>query len=189
MGYRLSKIYTKTGDNKTTATATNQRLTKDHPKIILNGQLDELNSWLGVIRSTLTVNQKKVDSLLLNIQNQLFDFGGEITLPSYQKINQESVSYLEDAIDEINQLLSPLKEFILPGGNQSASFCHLTRAVARKAECSLITLSRSESLNQYLFSYLNRLSDLLFVIARYLNLLEQTEEVYWKSKKLIDKNS
>lgn len=186
MGFRLSKIYTKTGDKKITKTATNQEVFKDHPKITLNGELDELNSYIGVIRSFLDQNQKKIDDILLDVQHQLFDFGGEITFPQYQKINEHSVLFLEKHIDEINENLPPLKEFILPGGTKSASFCHLARTVCRRVERYLVTLSRTEKLSECLFSYINRLSDLLFVIARFLNLSDKNniQEIYWKSERL-----
>ncbi|TNF70007.1 MAG: cob(I)yrinic acid a,c-diamide adenosyltransferase [Gammaproteobacteria bacterium] len=181
MGYRLSKLYTKTGDKKKTKTATNQVLIKDHPKITLNGELDELNSWLGLIQSFLQSDQKIVCDLLLTLQHQLFDFGGEITLPEYQKITQETINYIENKIDQFNDQLPPLKEFILPGGNQAASFCHIARAVSRRCERHLVSLSRYEKLSEYLLIYLNRLSDLLFVLARYLNVSKDQPEIYWQS--------
>ncbi|MCF6807386.1 cob(I)yrinic acid a,c-diamide adenosyltransferase [Thiotrichales bacterium 19S9-12] len=188
MGFRLSKIYTKTGDKKYTSTATNQRLLKDHPKIILSGQLDELNCTVGLIVSFLTNEQVDEKELLLDIQHQLFDFGAQITLPEYEKISEASVSFLEAHIDKINASLPNLKEFILPGGNQAASFCHLARSKARSCECSVITLSRYEVLNEVLFSYINRLSDLLFVLARLLNISQGSAETYWKSRRLENSN-
>ncbi|MCF6765254.1 cob(I)yrinic acid a,c-diamide adenosyltransferase [Thiotrichales bacterium 19S3-7] len=185
MGQRLSKIYTKTGDKKQTKTATNQVLIKDHPKIILNGELDELNSCLGLVRSFLQNDIALFDEILQTLQHQLFDFGGEITLPTYPKITSKAIAYLEDNIDKINAKLPPLKEFILPGGNQCASFCHLARAVARRCERHLISLSRTEKLSEYLLIYINRLSDLLFVLARYLNVSANSQEIYWNSQKLL----
>jgi len=178
---RLTRIYTRTGDDGTTGLADGQRVHKDSARIDAIGELDELNSQLGVVRALL-VPGDPLDSRLAQIQHRLFDLGGELALPG-QAVTQASwVERLEHWLDELNGELPSLREFVLPGGNLPAAQCHLARAVCRRAERALLRLSRAESVNSASLKYLNRLSDLLFVIARVLARRDGGQEVYWQKE-------
>jgi cob(I)alamin adenosyltransferase len=179
MGHRLTKIYTKTGDAGQTGLATGDRVAKDHLRIVCGGDVDEVNSCLGFLRtqSPLTAD---IDQALLRIQHQLFDLGAELTMPAYIAVKAEWITQLENEMDDLNLHLPPLKEFILPGGNASAAAAHIARSVCRRAERSLVSLHQAENLNPLLLMYLNRLSDWLFVCARQLARLEGGQEVLWK---------
>jgi cob(I)alamin adenosyltransferase len=177
MGHRLSKIYTRTGDDGTTGLADGSRVPKDHQRIEVLGCLDELNSVIGLI-----IAQAEPDppQQLALIQNRLFDLGAELAIPGAERTRAEDVAYLEAALDDYNADLPPLREFILPGGSSAATFCHLARALCRRTERRLVTLAREEQLNPQTQRYINRLSDFLFVLARVLARRNGGEEVFWE---------
>lgn len=177
--YRLTKIYTRKGDKGLTHFG-GKRLPKDDLHIEIIGTLDELNSMIGFARTFATKNEE-IESLLHRIQNQLFDFGGELHAPQHQKITAESVKELENYLDKWNNTLPPLKEFLLPGGNSKAAALHVARAVCRRAERNLVHLHHQDNLqNPQMLCYLNRLSDLLFVVARLSALETHPEEKLWE---------
>lgn len=192
MGHRLSKIYTRTGDGGTTGLGDGSRTDKDAPRLEAIGNVDELNSTIALILaaepktdqehmiSSQVRTWKRVETCLLDIQHKLFNLGGELSLPGHQLIYDGDVDFLEAWLDELNADLAPLKEFILPGGGQAAAACHLARAVCRRAERSVVTLARHSEVNEPLRRFLNRLSDLLFVIARVIALEIGAGEVYWR---------
>lgn len=177
MGNRLTKIYTRTGDAGETGMADGSRIAKDDLLIHVQGDVDELNSLLGVLASHLRDNQ--LDAIL-EIQHILFDVGGEISL-GQAIVKQTSVDNLEQQVDSFNEKIEPLKEFILPGGNEAGALCHLARTVCRRVERNLVSLSRERDLNSISLSYINRLSDFLFVFSRVLN---DKEEIYWQSDRM-----
>jgi len=177
MGNRLTKIYTRSGDDGATGTASGERIAKDDVLIQAQGDLDELNSLLGVL--AVHLDGESLDTVR-EIQHRLFDIGGEISLGRYT-LTDACVQTLEQWIDDTNEELPPLKEFILPGGNEAGACCHLARAVCRRAERSLVALHRKQSLNPASLAYVNRLSDVLFVFARVLN---EGDEIYWQSHRL-----
>nr|VFJ74219.1 MAG: ATP:cob(I)alamin adenosyltransferase [Candidatus Kentron sp. FW] len=177
MGNRLSKIYTRTGDKGTTGLADGSRVDKDDQRMQAIGEIDELNSLIGVL---LTKNvPDKIRNALDTVQHALFDLGGELAIPGSTVITSEYVAALEQALDDFNRELPPLKEFILPGGGPAAAACHVARAVCRRSERCLVTLVKQGTINSEGCRYLNRLSDLLFVFARVLARNEDGE-VYWK---------
>ena len=182
MGNRLTKLYTKTGDDGTTGLGDGSRTTKDSARIEAVGTIDELNSWVGLLLAELPANEPLIEPLT-DIQHRLFDLGGELAVPGFQLIRAEMVSDLELLCDQLNEELPPLKEFILPGGSKSAGLCHMARAVARRAERIIVTLSTEEAVSDDLRRYINRLSDVLFVVARQLARREGGQEVFWKSKR------
>lgn len=181
MGNRLTKIYTRTGDKGTTGLGDGTRVDKDHPRVEAFGTVDELNSLLGLVLSR--TDSKDIRAILTDVQHDLFDLGGELCLPDTKMITSAHVTKLEKALDRLNRTLPPLKEFILPGGGQAASTCHVARAVCRRAERRLVTLTRNQPLNDQPLVYLNRLSDLLFVIARALARQEGKGEVLWSRER------
>lgn len=176
MGHRLSRIYTRTGDDGTTGLADGSRVPKDSPRVEALGTVDELNSWVGAI----LVHELPTDvsSLLVTVQHALFDIGGELAIPEAVMVTEGYVARLERALDEHNARLPPLKEFILPGGGPASVAAHVARSVCRRAERRLYTLSREAPINPHALTYLNRLSDLLFVLARSLAIGDRGE-VYW----------
>lgn len=178
MGNRLTKIYTRTGDDGTTGLGDGVRVDKDSPRIELIGDVDELNSLVGLLISKGL--PEDIAQLLTGIQHALFDLGGELSMPGQAFVNDRYVEQLEQAIDRYNAALPVLKEFILPGGNEAACVCHLARAVCRRAERHLVGLARIEAVSPGAKRYLNRLSDLLFVLARTLARQHGGQEVYWK---------
>ena len=182
MGNRLTKLYTKTGDDGTTGLGDGSRTTKDSARVEAVGTVDELNSWVGLLLAELQANEPLIEPLT-DIQHRLFDLGGELAVPGFQLIRAEMVSDLEVLCDRLNEELPPLKEFILPGGSKSAGLCHMARAVARRAERIIVTLSTEETVGDDLKRYINRLSDVLFVMARQLARREGGQEVFWKSKR------
>jgi cob(I)alamin adenosyltransferase len=182
MGNRLTKLYTKTGDDGTTGLGDGSRTTKDSARIEAVGTIDELNSWIGLLLAELPADEQLIEPLT-DIQHRLFDLGGELAVPGFQLIQAEMVSDLEALCDQLNEELSPLKEFILPGGSKSAGLCHMARAVARRAERIIVTLSKEETVGDDLKRYINRLSDVLFVMARQLARRDGGQEVFWKSKR------
>ncbi len=167
MGNRLSKITTRTGDDGTTGLADNTRVGKDHPRVETMGEVDELNSHIGLLLAEALPEDMR--ALLTHIQQHLFNFGGELAMPGFSGITEDKVSLLDEAIAHYNAGLAPLKEFVLPGGTRAAALAHVCRTVCRRAERRLVSLNKSESVPPLLMQYLNRLSDLLFVLARVLN--------------------
>ena len=181
MGNRLSKIYTRTGDDGTTGLGDGTRVAKDDARVEAYGTLDELNSVLGVLLAEPL--PKDVTEALQPIQHELFDLGSEFCLPGYKAITAEHVRRLENMLDKFNEPLPPLKEFILPGGSRAAAFCHLARTVCRRAERRAWTLHKQYPQNPESIKYLNRLSDLLFVLARMIVRHDRGSEVLWKHER------
>ena len=181
MGHRLSKIYTRTGDDGTTGLGDGTRVSKDSPRVEAYGTVDELNSVIGLLL-THTLPEE-IHECLVGVQHRLFDLGGELCLPGHTAIKQHHVNELEQVLDDLNANLSPLKDFILPGGSGAAAVCHVARTVCRRAERRIISLSKQEQISELIVQYLNRLSDLLFVIARTLNVQAGRQDVLWRSEK------
>jgi cob(I)alamin adenosyltransferase len=179
MGNRLSKIYTRTGDQGTTGLGDGTRVPKTHDRIEAYGAVDEANSAIGMILAIAGLPQS-VASILTRIQHELFDLGGELAVPGHRVITSGQVSALEQDLDQLNEPLPPLKEFILPGGGPATAACHLARTIARRAERRVWSLAALETVAPEVPQYLNRLSDLLFVIARVLVRHERGEEVLWR---------
>lgn len=182
MGNRLSKIYTRTGDDGTTGLGDGVRVAKDDIRIEAFGTVDEANSTIGMV---LAVNNIPDDirACLVEVQHELFDLGGELSMPGYRAIHQKHVDRLEHALDEFNDTLPPLKEFILPGGGVAAAACHLARTITRRAERRVWTLAKREDVPAEIPMYLNRLSDLLFVMSRLLARHEGGSEVLWRHER------
>ena len=179
MGNRLSKIYTRTGDDGSTGLGDGSRVPKDSLRVEAYGTVDELNSAVGVLLAVPKL-PPDVTACLIEVQHELFDMGGELCIPGHLAITAEQVVRLERTLDGFNDALPPLKEFILPGGGPASAACHLARTVARRAERRVCTLARSEKVSPEVAKYLNRLSDLLFVIARVLARHERGAEVLWR---------
>jgi cob(I)alamin adenosyltransferase len=176
---RLSKIYTKTGDKGTTGLGDGSRVAKDSLRVIAMGDVDELNSIIGIIQTEAL--QPNIHAVLGAIQHDLFDLGGELCMPGHAMIKAERVAALETQLDAWNETLSPLKEFILPGGSRAAAYCHLARTVCRRAERTMTTLNNEENLTEISLQYINRLSDLLFVLCRILNKDTGVPDVLWNN--------
>ena len=179
MGNRLSKIYTRTGDDGTTGLGDGSRVPKDDPRVEAYGCVDECNSAIGMVLAIAGI-PVDVRELLTGVQHELFDLGGELCIPGHRAIEPQHVRALEQALDRFNDRLPPLKEFILPGGGAAAAACHLARAICRRAERRACTLARADRVAPEPLQYLNRLSDLLFVLARALARHESGSEVLWK---------
>lgn len=179
MGHRLSKIYTRTGDDGTTGLGDGSRVPKDGLRVEAYGTVDELNSFIGLLRTELAETHGQ-QVVLGVVQHELFDLGGELCIPGYEIIRQAGIDRLEQAIDTLNEHLPPLKDFILPGGNRAASLAHVARTVCRRAERRVQTLSREETISPLGLKYLNRLSDYLFVLARTLAREHGGREVLWQ---------
>src|SRR5210317_1089807 len=177
MGNRLSKIYTRTGDKGTTGLGDGSRVDKDSLRVEAYGTVDELNSALGLVLCADLPDE--VRACLTRAQHELFDLGGELCMPGTTLIPDNYVEGLEQALDGFNDDLPPLKDFILPGGSEAAARCHMARTIARRAERRVISLAHNETVNEATIRYLNRLSDLLFVIARVLARREGGTEVIW----------
>jgi len=182
MGHRLSKIYTRTGDNGTTGLGDGTRVAKDHPRVEAFGTVDELNSAIGTVLAYEL--PESVMECFNKVQHNLFDLGGELCVPGHTIISEADVTYLETILDEFNKDLPNLKEFILPSGGLATSHCHLARTICRRAERRCWTFNDSGSVNTYALAYLNRLSDLLFVVCRVLARFENGTEVLWQPKKV-----
>jgi cob(I)alamin adenosyltransferase len=178
MGHRLSKIYTRTGDAGDTGLGDGSRVAKDCLRVEAYGTTDELNSIIGMVLAHAI--PPPVSECLENIQHDLFDLGGELSVPGYNKITPDYSTRLETQLDGFNAELPMLKEFILPAGGHATSACHLARSVCRRAERRVVSLKREEDINPAILTYLNRLSDLLFVIARVLARHEHGNEVLWQ---------
>lgn len=181
MGNRLSKIYTKTGDDGTTGLGDGTRVDKDDPRVEAYGTVDELNSVVGLtLAEPLT---PEIGACLLRVQHELLDLGGELCIPGHRAISAEQVTRLEKELDGFNAGLPALKEFILPGGSRAAAACHLARTVCRRAERRVWSLHRESPLNPEALRYLNRLSDLLFVLARVIARHDRGTEVLWQHER------
>lgn len=187
MGYRLSKIYTRTGDAGETGLADGRRVPKDHPRVEAMGEVDALNSQLGLLLAELAEQEgawpglTELYEVLAPCQHRLFDLGGELAMPVYQALGQAEVQRLEAAIDRWNEELGPLKNFILPGGSRLVAQAHICRSLARSAERRCQQLNALEPLDGVGLAYLNRLSDLLFVAARLIARRQQINEVLWQA--------
>ena len=186
MSNRLTQIATRTGDDGTTGLGDGTRVPKSHARIAALGDVDELNSWLGVVLAEPLPDD--VRELLVVIQHELFNLGGELSIPGFELLKPEAVARLDEALAHYNAGLPRLKEFILPAGTRSAALAHVGRTVARRAERSVVALAEHEGVRAEARQYLNRLSDLLFVLARVLNRANLDglggDDVYWKSEKL-----
>ena len=179
MGHRLSKIYTRTGDDGTTGLGNGERVDKADPRVEAFGNVDETNSALGLLLAESDV-PAAIRASLERIQHELFEVGAELSLPGYRCITADHVSQLERELDELNGELPPLAEFVLPGGTRAAATCHLARTICRRAERSAWSVDKLTALNPELLRYLNRLSDLLFVIARSLARRNGGRETLWR---------
>ena len=184
MGKRLSKIYTKTGDAGQTGLGDGSRIEKTHPRIGAIGTIDELNSAIGMTIEEMIAEESlelaPVSKMLRDLQHRIFDLGGELSIPGFTIIKPEHVAKVENYLDELNEELKPLENFILPGGSRLIAACHMARAICRRAERETIALSQTEKVNEESLKFLNRLSDLLFVTARSAAAKSRTEEVLWR---------
>jgi cob(I)alamin adenosyltransferase len=182
MGNRLSAIATRTGDNGTTGLGNNQRVSKNSLRVHAMGEVDELNSHIGVLLcEDMPV---AVRDLLVEVQHQLFNLGGELSIPGFELLKAEALLVLDQALEDHNESLPKLQEFILPAGTRAAALAHVCRTVARRAERHVVALGQEEALNETPRQYLNRLSDLMFVLARVLNRMNGGDDVYWKSERM-----
>ncbi len=186
MANRLSQIATRTGDDGTTGLGDGTRVPKSHGRIGAMGDVDELNSHIGVLLAEPLPDD--VRDLLVTIQHELFNLGGELSIPGFTLLKDDAVAALDDALARYNETLPRLQEFILPAGTRSASLAHVARAVARRAERAVVTLAATEAINNAPRLFLNRLSDLMFVLARVLNRANLDglggDDVYWHSARL-----
>lgn len=179
MGYRLSKIYTKTGDDGSTGLADGSRIAKNAQRVDAMGSADELNCHIGLLIEELSPEDDLVPTLK-RIQHHLFDLGGEFAIPGSQVIGDTHITWLEQTLDHHNAGLPALKNFILPGGSKATAQCHMARAVCRRAERVVVALGHEDSINSASRHYLNRLSDLLFVMARVLARRDGAQEILWE---------
>jgi cob(I)alamin adenosyltransferase len=186
MGQRLTQIATRTGDGGTTGLGDNSRVSKNSLRVHAMGEVDELNSHIGVL--LCEAMPESVRSVLVEVQHQLFNLGGELSIPGFELLKPEAVMALDQALAQYNENLPQLQEFILPAGNRAASMAHVCRTVARRAERAVVALGNEEALKDAPRQYLNRLSDLMFVLARVLNRHRTDgtvgDDVYWKSERL-----
>ena len=186
MGNRLTQIATRTGDNGTTGLGDNQRVSKNSLRVHAMGDVDELNSNLGVLLCEPMPDE--VRALLVEIQHQLFNLGGELSIPGFELLKPEAVLALDEALATYNEQLPRLQEFILPAGTRGAALAHVCRTVARRAERAVVALGNEEALKETPRQYLNRLSDLMFVLARVLNRHRSDgtvgDDVYWRSERM-----
>ncbi|TWO71053.1 cob(I)yrinic acid a,c-diamide adenosyltransferase [Caenimonas sedimenti] len=182
MGKRLTQIATRTGDDGTTGLGDNTRVPKDSLRVHAMGEVDELNSHIGLL--LCEEMPPEVRTLLVTIQHELFNLGGELSIPGFELLKSDAVAALDEALATHNAELPKLQEFILPAGNRAASQAHVCRTVARRAERALVALGQGETLREAPRQYLNRLSDLMFVLARVLNRTHGGDDVYWKSERL-----
>ncbi|ATS50618.1 cob(I)yrinic acid a,c-diamide adenosyltransferase [Xanthomonas citri pv. fuscans CFBP 6996] len=179
MGNRLSRIYTRTGDDGSTGLGDGSRTGKDALRVNAYGTVDEANSAIGVLLAAPGVPEP-IAALLTTVQHQLFDLGGELCIPGHAAIDATDIQALETQLDAFNQTLPALQEFILPAGGEAAARCHLARTIVRRAERETVALSRQEAVRSEAIGYLNRLSDLLFVLARVLARADGQQEVLWR---------
>jgi cob(I)alamin adenosyltransferase len=181
MGNRLSAIATRTGDDGTTGLGDGSRVRKDALRVQAMGDVDELNSTIGLLLTEVLPDEVGAD--LFEIQHDLFDLGGELSIPGFTLLKIEQVARLDERLAYYNEPLPPLKEFILPGGSRTAALAHVARTVCRRAERSVVTLAIDENINDAVKHYLNRLSDLLFVLSRTLNRVGGGNDVLWRSQR------
>ena len=181
MGNRLSKIYTRTGDDGTTGLGDGTRVSKDSARVTAYGTVDELNSAIGIVIAQEI--PEALRELLTEVQHELFDLGGELCIPGSAAIHDSDIARLERRLDSYNDELPPLKDFILPGGGAAAANCHLARTICRRAERDAVTLSHHDAVRPEAIRYLNRLSDLLFVLARVLARASGHGEVLWRHER------
>jgi cob(I)alamin adenosyltransferase len=179
LGNRLSKIYTRTGDKGTTSLGDGTRVAKDGLRIAAIGDVDELNSMIGILQTESM--EANIHAVLEDIQHDLFDIGGELCMPGHAMIKPERVTALETQLDAWNDTLEPLKEFILPGGGSAAAYCHLARTICRRTERQMNSLNSHEKITEISLQYINRLSDLLFVLCRILNKNAGVPDVHWNN--------
>lgn len=182
MGNRLSQIATRTGDAGTTGLGNNQRVSKNSLRVHAMGEVDELNSNIGVL--LCEDMPQGVRDILVEIQHQLFNLGGELSIPGFELLKDEAVQALDTALETYNAQLPKLEEFILPAGTRGAALSHVCRTVARRAERAVVALGNEEAIGDAPRQYLNRLSDLMFVLARVLNRMHGGDDVYWKSERM-----
>ena len=182
MSNRLTQIATRTGDNGTTGLGDNTRVSKDSLRVHAMGDVDELNSNIGVL--LCEEMPPDVRELLVEVQHQLFNLGGELSIPGFELLKAEAVALLDVALEKYNATLPRLAEFILPAGSRAASIAHVCRTVARRAERAVVALGAVEPMKDAPRQYLNRLSDLLFVLSRVLNRMNGGDDVYWKSERM-----
>ncbi|GAB3192389.1 cob(I)yrinic acid a,c-diamide adenosyltransferase [Hydrogenophaga aquatica] len=182
MGNRLSQIATRTGDAGTTGLGNNQRVSKNSLRVHAMGDVDELNSHIGLLLCEEL--PADVRELLVEIQHQLFNLGGELSIPGFELLKPEAVLALDEALATHNERLPRLQEFILPAGTRAAAQAHVCRTVARRAERAVVALGNEEAIHEAPRQYLNRLSDLMFVLARVLNRMNGGDDVYWKSERM-----
>ena len=182
MGNRLTQIATRTGDDGTTGLGDNTRVSKHSPRPHAMGDVDELNSHIGLLLCEPL--PADVRDLLVEVQHQLFNLGGELSIPGFELLKPDAVLQLDEALAHYNAALPRLQEFILPAGTRAAAQAHVCRTVARRAERQVVALGQAEPLRDAPRQYLNRLSDLLFVLARVLNRMDGGDDVYWKSERL-----
>ena len=182
MANRLTQIATRTGDDGTTGLGDNRRVSKNSLRVHAMGEVDELNSQIGVLLSEdMPV---AVRHLLVEVQHQLFNLGGELSIPGFELLKADALLLLDNALAEHNAALPKLQEFILPAGSRAAALAHVCRTVARRAERAVVALGAEEALNPTPRQYLNRLSDLMFVLSRVLNRMHGGDDVYWKSERM-----
>ena len=181
MGNRLSKIYTRTGDDGSTGLGDGTRVAKDSLRVEAYGTVDEANSCIGLVMASDV--PEDIRTLLTAVQHQMFDLGGELCIPGHAAIDDDDVERLEQHLDRYNDDLPPLKDFILPGGGEAAARCHIARTVVRRAERETVALSRVEAVRPQAIRYLNRLSDLLFVLSRVLARASGHGEVLWNHER------
>lgn len=182
MGNRLSKIYTRTGDDGTTGLGDGTRVAKDSARVSAYGTVDEANSTIGLLLACTDIPDD-IRDLLTTIQHQMFDLGGELCIPGHAAIDDADITRLEERLDHYNDPLPALKDFILPGGGEAASRCHIARTVVRRAERECVTLSHHDAVRPQAIHYLNRLSDLLFVLARVLARHAGHGETLWQHER------
>jgi cob(I)alamin adenosyltransferase len=182
MGNRLTQIATRTGDDGTTGLGDNRRVSKNSLRVHAMGEVDELNSHIGVL--LCEEMSASLRELLVEVQHQLFNLGGELSIPGFELLKTEALLLLDNALTEYNEELPKLQEFILPAGSRAASLAHVCRTVARRAERAVVALGAEEALNPTPRQYLNRLSDLMFVLSRVLNRMNGGDDVYWKSERM-----
>jgi cob(I)alamin adenosyltransferase len=182
MGNRLTQIATRTGDAGTTGLGNNQRVSKNSLRVHAMGEVDELNSHIGVL--LCEDMPQDVRDVMVEVQHQLFNLGGELSIPGFELLKEEAVQALDIALETYNAKLPKLEEFILPAGTRGASLAHVCRTVARRAERAVVALGNEEAIADAPRQYLNRLSDLMFVLARVLNRLNGGDDVYWKSERM-----
>ena len=182
MANRLSQIATRTGDNGTTGLGDNTRVSKDSRRVHAMGDVDELKSNIGVL--LCEDMPADVHDVLVEVQHQLFNLGGELSIPGFELLKPEALLQLDEALETYNAQLPRLAEFILPAGNRAASLAHVCRTVARRAERAVVALGQQDALKDTPRQYLNRLSDLMFVLSRVLNRMNGGDDVYWKSERM-----